>query len=850
MQACPGNLRTHPAGAEISRRFAGIAPTLAVALAVFGLAGRAAAGDPSGPAPIGGVIAVARVAQGVTLSCADGAAVQMTLLAPDVVRVRARFAGQPAAPDHSWAIAKTDWTVPPWELTEAADAVVLSTSALRVVVHRQPLLIEFRDAASGRVLNMDERPMARDRRTGRVEVAKRLGLDEHFYGLGEKAAPLDHRRGEFTMWNSDTPGYVAGTDPIYQSVPFYLGWEDGATYGLFYDNSYRSTFDFGHTGQEAVVYAADGGEVNYYFFAGPGLKQVLGRYTELTGRMPLPPLWALGNQQSRYSYYPASLVEQIVARYRREQLPLDVLYLDIHYMDGFRDFTWDPRRFPDPRGLIDRLRSRGVKVVTIVDPGVKYQPVPADAPAAAHYPVFDQGLAGGYFLRRRDGSLWIGRVWPGAAVYVDYTRADARRWWGDLHRPFVEAGVAGIWDDMNEPSDFSDQTGRSQADVVFDDLGAHTPYAANRNTFALNEVRATYEGLARLAPDRRPFVLTRAGYAGVQRYAAAWTGDNNATWQSLALNIPMFASLGLSGEAFVGSDVPGFIGRASAEFLVRSYELAFLVPLCRNHAAIDNYDHEPWRFGPVYTDIIRHYLRLRYRLLPLLYTTLEEAHRTGVPLFRPLILNFPDDRNTLNLDDEYMVGDALLAAPVLLPGVRGREVYLPGGRWFDFWTAAPVEGGRLFWADAPLERVPLFVRGGTILPSTEPMDYVGEKPWNPVRFEVYPDANGAAAGSLYEDDGVSPAYRDGACRRTAVSFATSPGGARLTLAAPAGRYQPPARDFEFIVHAVAATTVSRDGKPFPHLSGGEDRLGWWGDESGALHLRVTDDAHPHVFDFR
>ena len=468
------------------------------------------------------------------------------------------------------------------------------------------------------------------------------------------------------------------------------------------------------------------------------------------------------------------------------------------------------------------------------------------------YFVFDQGRAGNYFLRRRDGSLWVGRVWPGPAVFVDYTRDDACRWWGGLHRTLLDAGVAGIWDDMNEPSDFVDQTGRSQQDVVFDDLGAHTPYAANRNVFALNEVRATYEGLERLRPEQRSFILTRAGYAGVQRYAAMWTGDNKATWESLGLNIPMFASLGLSGETFVGADIPGFIGRASPELLVRSYQLAFLVPLCRNHAAIDNYDHEPWRFGPVYTDIIRQYLRLRYQLLPFLYTTLEEAHRTGVPLFRPLVLNFQDDANTLNLDDEFMVGDTLLAAPVLRAGGRGREVYLPAGRWYDFWTAKQVEGGRLFWVDAPLERVPLFVRGGSVLPSTEAMHYVGEKPWDPVRFDVYPAAAGAAAGSLYEDDGVSPAYRQGIFRRTAVSCSRdAEGGMRLVVAAPAGRYDPGARHFEFTVHGSAAVAaVMLDGRPLAVLRAGDNAVGWWRDDAGTVHVRIADDSQAHLIKLR
>ncbi|MBI3885372.1 MAG: DUF4968 domain-containing protein [Opitutae bacterium] len=825
-----------------------------------------AAADGRGLAPLGPAEKVARMPQGAQVTCADGARVTVSILAADLVRVRTVFAGQPDEPDHSWAIARTDWPPPPWQLAETTDALTLTTAELKVVIHRSPLRIDFLDAATGRVINADQRPMARDAKTGRVAAAKRLGFDEHFYGLGEKAAPLDRRRGEFTMWNSDTPGYVEGTDPIYQSIPFYLGWENGRAYGLFYDNSHRARFDLGHTGQEAAVYEAEGGVLDYYFYAGPSMKKILGRYTELTGRMPLPPLWALGHQQSRYSYYPAAMVEEVARQYRARDLPLDVLYLDIHYMDDYRVFTWDRSRFPDPSALTKTLGDQGVKLVTIIDPGVKYQP-PTDgranrpgeplsphpelAPQADSYYVFNQGLAHDFFLRRQDGSLHLPEVWPGKSVFVDFTREDARRWWGGLHRALTDHGVAGIWTDMNEPSDFVDKSGASQKDVVFDDLGTHSLYGKNRNVFALNMARATYEGLQRLQPDRRPFVITRAGYAGIQRYSTMWTGDNNATFASLALNIPMFASLGLSGETFVGADVPGFIGRGDGELLARSYELACFVPLLRNHGAVDMYDHEPWRYGAPYEDIVRKYLKLRYRLLPFLYTTLEEAHRTGVPLFRPLLLNFQDDASLLNLDDEFMIGDALLVAPVVRAAERGREVYLPRGRWYDFWTAAPLAGGTMQRVDAPLDHLPLYVRGGSIVPSTDSMNHTGEKPWSPLRFDVYPDEQGNATGSLYEDDGASPAYLRGESRRTAVSCTRAGAATTVTIAAPLGPYRTAARHYELTLHAQpAGTTVLLDGRPLPEISSPSTAPGWHRPDARTVVVRLADDGRAHEIQFR
>jgi len=505
------------------------------------------------------------------------------------------------------------------------------------------------------------------------------------------------------------------------------------------------------------------------------------------------------------------MVEEVVRQYRERDLPLDVIHLDIDYMQGYRVFTFDPKRFPDPKALADKLGTRGVKLVTIVDPGIKYQPVTASPPATKssrpelepqdqRYYIFEEGKAGNVFQHRKNGDLFVPRVWPGESVFVDFTLPEGRRWWGDLHRAYLDNGIAGIWNDMNEPSDFVDQTGKNQMDVVSDDEGQKSTHAKNRNVFALLMARATYEGLERLRPDRRPYVITRAAYAGIQRYSTMWTGDTKSTWDSLALNIPMFTTLGLSGEPFVGSDVGGFIGRGNGELLVRSYQISFLAPFCRNHKENDGYDQEPWRFGKYYEDIIRKYLKLRYRLLPFLYTTLEEAHRTGVPLFRPLLLNYQDDESTYNLDDEFMVGTDLLVAPIVKPDVTTRLVYLPKGTWYDYWTNKKYSGGTMVKVDAPLETVPMFVRGGAIIPTGSEMLYVGEKS-DPMTFEIYPDELGNSATTLYEDDGLSPAYKQGVFRRTTVEGKRQGSRYMVTLKAPEGSFIPPNRRFIFNINS-------------------------------------------------
>ncbi|MEK6280991.1 MAG: TIM-barrel domain-containing protein [Acidobacteriota bacterium] len=794
--------------------------------------------DITGLEKIGPVVGFIKTERGLTFNCRDNSQVQLSVLAADLVRVRTSFAKPLPAKDHSWAIAKDNWDKTPWRVAETAETVVLSTDELEVVVRRAPLLIEFRDAKTHLPINSDEQPMAYDAKgllkgmmfdpgAGTfVAASKKLGFDEHFYGLGEKAARLDKRRNSFINWNSDTPGYTEGKDPIYQTIPFYIGLQGGGAYGIFFDNSYRSYFDFGKSSQQRAWFGAEGGELNYYFFYGPSIKKILGRYADLTGHMPMPPLWAMGNQQSRWSYYPDTMVEEVVRQYRQRDLPLDVVHLDIDYMQGYRVFTWDTSRFPSPKALTEKLGRQGVKLVTIVDPGVKYQPVakstmrvtsvtPELEPQEQRYYVLDQGLERKYFQHRKNGDLFIPKVWPGDSVFVDYTLPDARSWWGDLHRAYLDHGVAGIWTDMNEPADFVDQTGKNQIDVVSYDEGEKSTHAKNRNVFALLMARATYEGLQKLRPDSRPYVITRAAYAGIQRYSTMWTGDTNSTWEALQLNIPMFTTLGLSGEPFVGSDVGGFIGRGNGELLVRSYQVSFLAPFCRNHKVIDGYDQEPWRFGKYNEDIIRKYLKLRYQLLPFLYTTLEEAHRTGVPLFRPLLLNYQDDSNTYNLDDQFMVGTDLLVAPVMKPDVTRRLVYLPKGVWYDYWTHKKYEGGTTITVDAPLETVPLFVRAGAIIPSGPTLNYVGEKPFDPITFNIYPDSNGSASTTLYEDDGLSPAYKNGAYRRTTINVARSGAGYAVTMGAPAGAYNPGPRKLTFVIKSEGrvsrSTTISDDG---------------------------------------
>jgi len=716
------------------------------------------------------------------------------------------------------------------EVDDRGEFVEVRTGLVVARVSKRPCRVSFYDSG-GRLLCSDYEPLgmgwAPSRWRGhRVKCWKRLSMDDHFYGLGEKALPLDRRRARVVMWNTDAPGYDLGTDPLYMSVPFLICLRRGVAYGIFFDNTYRSVFDLGHTSEEYYSFEAEGGALDYYFIYGPSVRGVVEEYTRLTGRMPLPPLWALGHQQSRYSYYPESRVLEVARRYREEGIPCDVLYLDIHYMDGYRVFTWDRSRFPDPRRMVEELGRLGFKVVAIVDPGVKLDP---------SYHVFREGVLNDYFCRRPNGDLYVGRVWPGLCAFPDFTKPEVRRWWGDLHRVLVEAGVAGVWNDMNEPSIFDAPEKTMDPDVVH----AGGPHAEVHNVYALLEAQATYEGLLRLRPGVRPFVLTRAGFAGVQRYAAKWTGDNVSNWRHLWLQIPMLLNLGLSGVPFVGADVGGFMGNPTPELIVRWYQVAAFMPLCRNHQCIGSYDHEPWMYGSEAKRAIREVLELRYRLLPYIYSLFYEHYLRGYPVVRPLLFEFQEDEDTYLIDDEFMLGSWILVAPVLREGARAREVYLPSGLWYDFWTDEVHRGPARVHVEAPLSRVPLFVRAGAVVPMWPPMQFVGERRPEPLFLHAYAGASGAF--TLYEDDGETLNYLRG--ERLVTKLSLEDGGREVVLRAERleSGYEPPREHVVAVFHGVgSAARVLFDGSPLPRVESLEEVDEGYTMEGGRLVVKVRE----------
>lgn len=736
-----------------------------------------------------------------------GMEARVALLAEDIVRVRLLTPG--ATLPASWAVARSAWdAVSVKEAAGASSGLTLATSALSVEIGAAPLRLALRwpdgapfaeddDARGmGAVAALDPASPPDPRLPpGSLRCYKRLAPGERVIGAGERTEPLDKRGARLTFWNVDPPHpHDATTGAMYSSIPFWtILRPDGRAWGVFMDSVARSDLDAGASDPALLSFGVMEETLTYYLFAGPTPADVLRQYTTLTGRMPLPPRWALGFGQSRWSYSPDAYVREVARGFRERGIPCDHLWLDIDYMDGYRVFTWNPTRFPEPKALLDELRADGFKVVAIIDPGVKADPTDA---------TFADGVERDLFVRRPDGSLYTGSVWPGVAVFTDYSRAEARAWWGARHRALLDAGLAGIWDDMNEPglTDYFTPGGDTgHGDTMAPNAihlpngreGKPLPHARFHNAYGMQMARATREGLERLRPNERPFVLTRSGYAGVQRYAAMWTGDNSSLWEHLRLGARMCLSVGMSGQPFIGFDSGGFFESCNGELLARFMQLGAFFPLYRNHSALGTPAQEPWAFGQPWESICRDAIRLRYRLLPYLYTTFEEASRTGAPITRPMLFAYPDDPTVAGIEDQFLLGGDLLAAPIVLPQQYQRDVRFPAGAWRDWQSGQRYLGPLSALVDTPVDVSPLYLREGAIVPLGDVTQYVGEVAEEPLTLvcALGPEDGARAEGSLYEDDGATRDYERGAWSRTRFSAARA--GQRVIVRAerPEGAYR-------------------------------------------------------------
>ncbi|MFT3790996.1 MAG: glycoside hydrolase family 31 protein [Rudaea sp.] len=766
---------------------------------------------------VGAVTQAVRSGETATFATANGARVEVGFLTPDVVRVRMSPGGK-FGRDFSYALERGTPQSVKLRFDDDAERGELRAETgdgARVVVQKRPVLSITVYDAQGRIVVADDpaRPMAFDAATGAVEASEQRGAYELYYGFGEQATPTISREGQFLVnWNTDSYKYPVGTNPLYQTIPFFIALRDGLSYGVFFDNTWRSTFDMGKSDPRRYAFGADGGELDYYVFTGGAERSpanVLRDYTALTGRTALPPLWALGYQQSRYSYLSQAKVEEIARTFREKKIPADVIHLDIDHMDGYRVFTWNPQTFAEPEKMLAGLHRDGFHAVTIVDPGVKFD---------ENYAVYRSGRDAGVYVRDAAGGELHEKVWPGLCAFPDFTDPKARAWWGEQYKKPLAEGVDGFWNDMDEPAIFTPDGFNGpqppqgpQKTFALDvrhagdgDPGTHARY---HNVFGMQMVRATFEGLRKLAPERRPFAITRAGYAGVQRYAAVWSGDNDASWDHLALTIPLLTNLSISGVSFVGADVGGFAATTTPELYTRWMQAAALTPFYRTHSANDTDAREPWTYGGEYERINRASIELRYRLLPYLYTLFAQNEQSGLPPLRPLWFDYSRDVDALLIADEYLVGRDLLVAPVVIQNQRSRTVYFPkGDAWIDWWSGVRYEGGKTARIDAPLARLPLFVRAGAGIPTQPVVQNTGEMKNVPLTIAVAAGASGSS--EIYQDAGDGYAYRNGASRTIKIVASID----KVTLDIPkSGAYQRVAA-VELLGLDAAPSALKIDGK--------------------------------------
>lgn len=686
---------------------------------------------------------------------ANGVILQITILRDSVLRFR--YATENVfEPDFSYAI-NDDAGIGYNHLNvvKTDTEYIVETSKVRVLVDINTVRVQISDL-DGNIINEDELGFHWEENYeyggNVVKMSKITQSAESFYGMGDKATHSNLKGKRVNNWAMDQYAFGKDQEPLYKAIPFYIGLHNNISYGLFFDNTFRSYFDFAHERRNVTSFWADGGEMNYYFFYGPKMPDVVKSYTDLTGTPEIPPLWVLGFHQSKWSYYPEKRVKEVTKKFRDLKIPCDAIYLDIDYMEGFRCFTWNNNYFPNPKKMVQELNDDGFKTVAIIDPGIKVD---------KDYWVYQQAKDNDFFCKRGDGPYMRGKVWPGECNFPDFTNPDVREWWATLYKELIgDIGVKAVWNDMNEPAVMEVPTKTFPLDVRHDYDGHPCSHRKAHNVYGTQMARATYEGVKKYVYPKRPFVITRSAYSGAQRFTSTWTGDNVATWEHLWIANVQVQRMCMSGFSFVGSDIGGFAEQPNGELFARWIQLGIFHPFCRVHSSGDHGDQEPWSFGTEVTNIVRKFIELRYQLLPYLYTMFWNYHKDGTPMIQPLVHYDQEDMQTHFRTDEFIFGKQILVCPVQEPNAQGRRMYVPRGKWYNYWTEETIVGGKERWVIADIDKIPLFIKEGAIIPKYPVQQYVGEIEITELVLDVYFKI-GSESSTVYEDGQDGFDYKKG-----------------------------------------------------------------------------------------
>lgn len=706
--------------------------------------------------------------------------------------VRIRVSKNKRISNFSYAL--VDTTFPSFNqvtIEDKGNRILLSTNAIVAEITKQPFFkVIFRDT-HGNVLNEDvgEGNGTTSFEGDKVSVHKQLQEGERFVGMGEALGNLDRKGTGVTLSNTDNYKYGDPRVPMYSSIPFYMGIHHNVVYGIFYNNSYKAFFNFGLSTPFASV-SFDGGDMDYFFIYDTSVAKIIEHYTSLTGRTQLPPMWGLGYQQSRCTYYPQDKVKWIAETFRSKQIPLDAIVLDADYQLGYQPFRTNTRRFPDLPGLSGDLKKMNIELVASVYPGVNID---------SSYDSYTDGLKKEVFIKSLDGKPFQTEIVPLKVHLPDYTNPKTRQWWIDKMQWMKTNGINGYWNDMNEPA----VAGSYLPDnLVFDFDGRKATAAEVKNLYGFQMARSSYE--AALKYSQRPFVLTRSGFAGVQRYSAIWSGDNMATDEGLLTSVLLNNQFGISGVPFVGYDIGGYIGDGNKSLYTRWIEVGIFSPYCRNHREFFGAANEPWAYGEEAEAISKTYIGFRYRLLPYLYSAFYAATQTGLPVQRSLCIDYPfDDKIYDNIYQyEFLFGNDMLVAP-LTGKETSKQIYLTKGDWYNIYTDQKITGQKEFTQEVPTAQLPVYIKASAIIPMQSLVQSTKEKPSDTLYLHVY---NGTQKNTFtyYEDDGNTQTYKEGNYCKKLIEF--DPLKKQLILQAQDGTYTSTFRYIQIVLHGFDKNT--------------------------------------------
>ncbi len=659
--------------------------------------------------------------------------------------------------------------------------------------------------------------------TTEIGVDFQIVKDEAFHGLGDKPGHLDMRGRTYTMWNTDAFGYSEGSDEIYKSIPFVIAERGDRRQGLLFDNTHRASFDFGKSNKDTFSYRAEGGELTVFFFFGEDPIEICADYCKLTGTPPMPPMWALGYQQCRWSYYPEQRVREVVKDFREKQIPCDAIYLDIDYMDNYKCFTVSETLFPDLKKMIKDFRKEGMRTVVMIDPGIA---------AEEGYDVYESGSDKDVWCRRTNGEVMRGPVWPEECVFPDYTDPEVRDWWGKLYKElYKKVGVSGFWNDMNEPAVFSVNRATFPDEVMHSMDGYRSTHARAHNIYGLKMTEASFDGLRKIQPKVRPFLLTRATYAGGQRYAAVWTGDNTASWRHLQVANHQCIRLSLSGFSLTGSDIGGFNQDPDGQLFTRWMQLAIFHPVMRTHSMGNNADgatqtdkeavakamekdrrdQEPWSFGDPFTEHCREAINWRYRLLPTLYTAMEKLHTDGTPILVPSYMDDPSDKDLVNTD-AFRFGEHIFVDPCLRENQKSQTTYFPKGTWYHLQSGKVYDGGKKSRLTTPLDYLPVFARGGSVMQVDPVRQHTAAKYPEAPELRIY-HIKGKMESSHYLDKGEGYDFEKNGFLRSEFTYNGKAKSATVSVKTK-GKFKPPFKGYKlrWFVGEIKPTSLKVDGK--------------------------------------